>query len=145
MPRVHPSDTKGDVTSLDRMGQRNLYLLIKSKDDGDEKEVWKFPQGGLEKGELLHEAAARDLTVVCGPYMDTWIVSRQPIGVYNPPSPSNAPKSFTFFYKAHILAGQVRRDSERVLFCVVNKGGDGVSTGEGLLARSQGYVVGFLN
>ena len=56
MPRVHPSDTKGDVTSLDRMGQRNLYLLIKSKDDREDgKEVWKFPQGEVEKGELLHE------------------------------------------------------------------------------------------
>jgi len=116
MPRVHPADTKGDVRSLDRKGQRNLYLLIKSEEDG--KDVWKFPQGGVEKGELLHEAAARDLTAVCGPYMDTWIVSRQPIGVYNPPSPptsSDSPKSFTFFYKAHILAGQVRTDGKQVL------------------------------
>ena len=76
------------------------------------------------------------MTAVCGPYMDTWIVSRQPIGVYNPPSPSpslddskastssllssfkhsNAPtQSFTFFYKAHILAGQVRTDKKHVL------------------------------
>jgi large subunit ribosomal protein L46 len=71
--------------------------------------------------------------------MDTWIVSRQPIGVYNPPlsltssedglkvctfSPPThlnnlkltpQPQSFTFFYKAHILAGQVRTDDKHVL------------------------------
>lgn len=59
--------------------------------------------------------------------MDTWIVSRQPIGVYNPSSPSTSDESnvsllplspllylihscwqpSTFFYKAHILSGQV--------------------------------------
>lgn len=69
--------------------------------------------------------------------MDTWIVSRQPIGVYNPPAPSTSeidPKvclafftsdyialtvffyqPFTFFYKAHILSGQVRTDNKSVL------------------------------
>jgi large subunit ribosomal protein L46 len=56
MPRVHPADTKGDVRSLDRKGQRNLYLLIKSMSE-DEKEVWKFPQGEVEKNELLHEVS----------------------------------------------------------------------------------------
>jgi large subunit ribosomal protein L46 len=55
MPRVHAADTKGDVKSLDRKGQRNLYLLIKTKSGEDGKEIWKCPEGGLEKGELLHE------------------------------------------------------------------------------------------
>jgi len=116
MPRVHPTDTKGDTRSLDRKGQRNLYLLVKTRQGG--KDVWAFPQGDVAKGELLHEAAARDLTAVCGPYMDTWIVSRQPIGVYNPSSSEisdDSPKSFTFFYKAHILAGQVRADGKPVI------------------------------
>jgi len=116
MPRIHPADTKRDTRSLDRKGQRNLYLLVKTRQDG--KDVWAFPQGDVAKGELLHEAAARDLTAVCGPYMDTWIVSRQPIGVYNPPPPETSEddsKSSTFFYKAHILAGQVRADGKPVL------------------------------
>lgn len=59
--------------------------------------------------------------------MDTWIVSRQPIGVYQPllPTPETPQVSLiclfhckftyiwqtsTFFYKAHILAGQVNTD-----------------------------------
>ena len=83
----------------------------------------------------FYQAAARDLTAVCGPYMDTWIVSRKPIGLYNPPlSSSDNTKasysylphlnnltlhipiqSFTFFCKARILAGQVRIDKKHVL------------------------------
>jgi large subunit ribosomal protein L46 len=53
MPRVHPTDTKGDTRSLDRKGQRNLYLLVKTRQGG--KDVWAFPQGDVAKGELLHE------------------------------------------------------------------------------------------
>lgn len=51
--RIHPSDVTGDVKSLDRKGQRHLYLLVKTNGNG--KEQWAFPQGGVEKGELLHE------------------------------------------------------------------------------------------
>ena len=54
MPRIHPADERGNVRSLDRRGQRNLYLLIKGTNENG-KEIWKFPQGGVEKNELLHE------------------------------------------------------------------------------------------
>ena len=51
MPRIHPSDVSGDVKSLDRKGQRHLYLVVKTKNG------WVFPEGkdGVAKGELLHE------------------------------------------------------------------------------------------
>ncbi|KAF8636474.1 hypothetical protein AX17_003290 [Amanita inopinata Kibby_2008] len=89
MPRVHPADTDRDHKSLDRKGRRNVYLLLQTQEGG--RDIWRFPQSGLEKGELLHEAAYRDLHVECGEHMDTWIVSRKPIGVYKPPpSPSMA-------------------------------------------------------
>jgi large subunit ribosomal protein L46 len=101
MPRVHAADTARDLHSLDRKGKRNIYLLLQTNEDG--KDVWRFPQGGVEKGELLHQvsqvnlptvtwhlndvqAAQRDLHAECGPFMDTWIVSRNPIGVYKPTS-----------------------------------------------------------
>lgn len=60
--------------------------------------------------------------------MDTWIVGRNPIGVYHPPKQStqdvssvpvveihilNVLQDVVFFYKAHILAGQVRPDPDR--------------------------------
>ncbi|TFK67881.1 50S ribosomal subunit L30 [Pluteus cervinus] len=105
LPRVHPSDTSMDIQSLDRRGRRNLYLLLQT-DRG-----WQFPQGDVKKGELLHQAAQRDLFEECGPHMDTWIVSRNPIGVLAEKSLNDPPEvchKMTFFFKAHILAGQVR-------------------------------------
>lgn len=53
--RWHEADEKGDVKSLDRFGQRNLYLVVRSKGQQDGKEVWKFPEGEMRPGELLHE------------------------------------------------------------------------------------------
>jgi large subunit ribosomal protein L46 len=50
--RVHQADIQKDIRSLDRAGERNLYLLVK-KDR--KKDAWQFPQGGLEKGEALHK------------------------------------------------------------------------------------------
>ncbi|KAI0057128.1 50S ribosomal subunit L30 [Artomyces pyxidatus] len=117
--RTHASDVSGDVKSLDRKGQRNLYLLLQRK-EGD-KQVWTLPQGAVEQGELLHKAAERDLQAACGQAMDTWIVSRNPIGLYEiypptpPTDPSIPPKTSVFFFKAHIMAGQVHADGKSVL------------------------------
>ncbi|KAJ3762954.1 39S mitochondrial ribosomal protein L46-domain-containing protein [Lentinula raphanica] len=114
MPRTHPSDEARDYKSLDRKGKRNLYLLLQENEG-----TWRFPQGDVKKGELLHQAAQRDLLTECGEYMDSWIVSRNPIGHYRPPrrAPSLGkpkPDEVAFFYKAHILAGQARPNPETV-------------------------------
>ncbi|KAF9808972.1 hypothetical protein IEO21_07661 [Rhodonia placenta] len=115
MPRIHEADIKGDVRSLDRQGERNLYLLLQGKDQSG-RNVWRFPQGGIREGELLHEAAERDLHDECGPNMDTWVVSRNPIGVYKPTIDSISPSQiYVFFYKAHIMAGQARPDGKNIL------------------------------
>ncbi|KAI0822610.1 39S mitochondrial ribosomal protein L46-domain-containing protein [Trametes gibbosa] len=117
-PRVHESDNTGDVKSLDRKGERNLYLLVRGKDHTG-KQVWRFPQGGLQEGELLHKAASRDLEAECGINMDTWIVGKKPIAVHQPSLSESTKKTlggemYTFFLKAHILAGQVRPDGKNV-------------------------------
>ncbi|KAN0128508.1 50S ribosomal subunit L30 [Lactarius tabidus] len=111
-PRVHASDENGDLKSLDRKGQRNLYLLVKQTTDAANT-TWRFPESEVTtSGELLHESAARDLRGLCGEAMDTWIVSRKPIGLYEiqPPAldSSASPKTSIFFFKAHIMAGQVK-------------------------------------
>lgn len=54
-PRVHPSDKSGDTKSLDRAGERNLYLLLKTEDG---KQGWRFPQGGVEKSDFLHQVSS---------------------------------------------------------------------------------------
>ncbi|EIW85352.1 hypothetical protein CONPUDRAFT_150164 [Coniophora puteana RWD-64-598 SS2] len=124
MPRQHEADTKNDFKDLNRRGQRNLYLALLQK-EGD-KHVWRFPQGPVNQGELLHHAAERDLETQCGDGMDTWIVSRKPVGVYHPPSPpatDPAKKNVVFFYKAHIMAGQVQHDPKTTLdFAWLTKG-----------------------
>ncbi|TFK42798.1 39S mitochondrial ribosomal protein L46-domain-containing protein [Crucibulum laeve] len=111
LPRQHEADATGNRKSLDRQGKRNLYLLLQASENG--KDVWRFPQGGVEKGDLLHQAAQKDLYAECGEHMDSWIVSRNPIGVYKPQQPSASageaqPEHAVFFFKGHILAGQVR-------------------------------------
>ncbi|KAJ7093146.1 39S mitochondrial ribosomal protein L46-domain-containing protein [Mycena epipterygia] len=108
MSRVHPSDEARDYQSLDRKGRRNIYLLVREEGKGA---PWEFPRGLAEKEELLHQAAQRDLLAKCGTHMDTWIVARKPIGMYKPPILKPSPTSqenITFFFKAHIMAGQVR-------------------------------------
>ncbi|KAJ7582526.1 39S mitochondrial ribosomal protein L46-domain-containing protein [Mycena floridula] len=111
-PRVHTADRENDVKSLDRSGTRNLYLLVLAREA--DRDIWRFPQGGVEKGELLHQAAQRDLYAEAGEHMDTWIVSRNPIGVYKQTAEPSGPEKFTFFFKAHIMAGQARLQSESI-------------------------------
>lgn len=55
MARESEADRTGDVRSLDRQGERNLYLLVTSKADG--QGVWRFPQTDLVGNELLHEVS----------------------------------------------------------------------------------------
>lgn len=51
-PRTHRADIENDVRSLDRAGERNLYLLVKKDRKAN---AWQFPQGGVEKNEALHK------------------------------------------------------------------------------------------
>ncbi|KAF7311661.1 50S ribosomal subunit L30 [Mycena kentingensis (nom. inval.)] len=106
MPRVHPSDAARDYHSLDRKGRRNIYLLLKRMEN--EQVVWEFPWGLPRRDELLHQAAQRELYANCGDKMDTWIVARKPIGMHRPPPPEAGPENITFFFKANIMAGQIR-------------------------------------
>lgn len=55
MPRTTEADLKGDVKSLDRKGDRNLYLLVRRK----EGEPWRLPQGAAEPGQALHLVSTR--------------------------------------------------------------------------------------
>ncbi|KAF8519319.1 60S ribosomal protein L17 [Hysterangium stoloniferum] len=112
MSRTTDADLRKDVKSLDRKGHRNLYLLIKR---GKGLPDWTLPgaQGGLRYGELLHEAAERELYADCGVNIDAWIVGRHPIGYMDDRLPSTLQSTGqyagckTFFFKAHIMAGQV--------------------------------------
>jgi large subunit ribosomal protein L46 len=57
-PRTTEADKKKDFHSLDRQGERNLYLIIKKK--AGDKTYWLFPEGSVQKSEFLH-----DVCTVC--------------------------------------------------------------------------------
>ncbi|KAI9824506.1 MAG: hypothetical protein M1819_000861 [Sarea resinae] len=111
MPRVTEADKKNDLRSMDRMLQRSLYLLVKSKQG-----KWTFPNAQLIGKENLHQAAERILVQTGGVNMNTWVVGHAPIGHYNlrfpKPIASTAKPGVeehgakTFFMKARIMAGQ---------------------------------------
>lgn len=49
-PRVHRADVEGDVKSLDRLGERNVYLVLK------QNSIWSFPTGSAETEQVpLHK------------------------------------------------------------------------------------------
>jgi large subunit ribosomal protein L46 len=51
LPREHESDRTGDVKNLNRQGERNLYLLVQSK----EGKSWRFPFWTAGLGQPLHK------------------------------------------------------------------------------------------
>jgi len=116
MPRTQSESVEGDVKSLDRRGKRNLYLLLHALENG--KGVWRFPQGDADEGQFLHQAAEKELYAECGDLMDTWIVGKVPVGAYKPPQLDNPSQETTervvFFFKGHIMAGQVKPESENI-------------------------------
>lgn len=88
------------------------------KSASKERDEWRFPKGLVEDGELLHEAAQRDLLAECGPNMNTWVVGRRPIGLLEQEL-ENQESSETlaekmFFFKAHIFAGQATPNESSV-------------------------------
>ncbi|KZT56500.1 hypothetical protein CALCODRAFT_518057 [Calocera cornea HHB12733] len=110
MDRVSEADRTGDVRSLNRKGDRSLYLLLKTARESR----WRFPQGQALKGEALHKAAERDLIQECGRNMHFWIVGRQPVGVFQREGPIKGEGDKVFFFKGHIMAGQAVGSTENI-------------------------------
>ncbi|KAG9812019.1 50S ribosomal subunit L30, partial [Aureobasidium melanogenum] len=110
LPRVTEQDQKGDQTSLNRLLDRTLYLLVKNKNG-----IWRFPEDEIKGPEGLDQAAERILVQAGGINMNTWVVGNAPIGHYSgnfKKTITNTEKKVdeigerTFFMKARIMAGQ---------------------------------------
>ena len=52
--RFTEADKQKDLHSLDRRGERNLYLVTKGEDGS-----WSFPRAAIRKGEFLHQVRNR--------------------------------------------------------------------------------------
>ncbi|SGY20589.1 BQ5605_C016g08101 [Microbotryum silenes-dioicae] len=108
--RQTEADEKGDLKSLERKGDRTLYMLLK-KDRNTH--AWQFPQGGVEGDESLLEAAQRELIEETGPNMDVWPIGKVPAGAYSYPFPKEHlekkpehTEARVFFLPMRIVRGQ---------------------------------------
>ncbi|KZS99025.1 hypothetical protein SISNIDRAFT_480611 [Sistotremastrum niveocremeum HHB9708] len=108
------ADLYNNKRSLNRLGERNLYLLLKKPSKGTSP--WAFPEAEIYKGERLHEAAKRSVSQHCGANVDTWVVGRHPIGFTETPESGTASEFIgtkLFFLKLHILAGQMHLNPDQ--------------------------------
>ncbi|KAK4054445.1 glycosylphosphatidylinositol anchor biosynthesis [Microbotryomycetes sp. JL201] len=106
-------EERGTVQSLERRLDRTLYLLLKK----DRREhAWQFPQGGVEEGESLLDAAKRELVEETGPNMDVWHIGRVPAGAYSYSFPKDWVKktksqhegAHVFFLPMRVIRGQTK-------------------------------------
>ncbi|CCJ30632.1 unnamed protein product [Pneumocystis jirovecii] len=97
LSRETEADRKGDLRSLERKLDKTLYLLVKKP---REEHCWQFPQGLVTDDDVLHTAAKRSLSNICGNNMNIWYVGCTPIGNVQ-----------IFFMRARIMAGQVKLNS----------------------------------
>jgi len=142
--RFTDADKRRDLRSLDRRGERNLYLITKSGDSS-----WSFPRAPIRKGEFLHQV--RNNRCPCFPlvkhhpagcrtrrsstlrdkhrYLDGWektnwaVQSRdtnrrirgRPVLLFARSQVADWSQTLVFFYKTHILAGQVEPNGSSVV------------------------------
>jgi len=100
LPRETEADRSNNFKSLNRRGERTLYLLVKPFKSKLTSSAWGFPTWEVAITQPLHISTREALTASLGSNMDVWMVGRQPIDVLN----KNMKK--TFFFKARILGGK---------------------------------------
>ncbi|APA15002.1 hypothetical protein sscle_14g097720 [Sclerotinia sclerotiorum 1980 UF-70] len=113
--KLEKRDGVEDKKSLARKLEETVYLVVKGKGKGTDKEgkeidvdVWEFPKGDMVGNEVLHTAAQRILTETAGQNMNTWIVGHVPIGslTIKPSKKFNREAEKVFYMKGRIMAGQ---------------------------------------
>lgn len=107
--RITEADKKNDTTSTNRKLEDPLTLLIEQS-IGDKK-IALLPQGRLQDGENLRQAAERIIKERCGDSVQTQIYGNAPCGFYKYKYPKSVRKDTigakVFFYRAVLKAGQV--------------------------------------
>lgn len=70
LPRESEADRTGDVKSLNRRGERNLYLLVKDTASGE----WRFPQGDANLEQPLHDVRLFPIMLVTYGRANGWAI-----------------------------------------------------------------------
>ena len=86
LPRKTAADEANDVRSLERQGERTLYLVVKQGKAG-----WRFPADAVDleakedtlqgSRDVLHRAAPRAVKKLIGDKLDIWMVTNMPVGL----------------------------------------------------------------
>jgi large subunit ribosomal protein L46 len=114
------ADAQRGERSLDRQPEDEVFCLV------EKAGKWAFPSTLLKDGESLDEAVSQRLTGVEGGLggrtMDTWLVTRKPVGVIRQGDKRastdqdlkscSADISQNFFIRSHILAGEPKLSEE---------------------------------
>ncbi|KAG0175944.1 hypothetical protein DFQ29_006748 [Apophysomyces sp. BC1021] len=82
-PNVQGDDN--DLHSIHRNSHSTVYLLVKKP---RKDHAWQFPQGGIDPGETLTEAALRELAEECGTDLKAQLLDQEAAGVYQYRFPS---------------------------------------------------------
>lgn len=97
-PIITKADESNDTTSLERQLRKTLYLLVKTKPNGE----WKFPSFEVNSDGELHEVAESGLRDIGGSKINTWTVSKKPVKVLA----DETDGALEFFIKSRILTGE---------------------------------------
>ncbi|KAI9319288.1 hypothetical protein BX666DRAFT_1924704, partial [Dichotomocladium elegans] len=84
-----------NMHSLDRKPHEPVYLLVRKP---RKHHAWQFPQGGIEPGERVSEAALREMREECGDALEARLLSTRPCGVYRYPFPPSFGKKRRWAY-----------------------------------------------
>lgn len=107
-PRITEADKTNDLKSTQRKLDHSL-TLIKEQQIGNDK-MFLLPQGKLQNGETLYDAAQRIITELCGSGIQTTIYGKAPCGFHKYKYPKDIRNEVVgakvFFYRAILKTGQ---------------------------------------
>ena len=95
------------------------YLIVKKP---RKEHAWQFPQGGVDEGETLIQAAERELQEECGESLQIKCKSEEPVGNYKYFFPAdftrhneNIKGAKVSFFLARYLSGEVKIDQKEII------------------------------
>ena len=96
----------------------NQWLLVRKP---RKKNAWQFPQGGVDRGEILLEAATRELSEECGFELEV-DVSPESVARYEYDFPDEFVRhhgkfqgASVHFFKAQHISGEPKVDNEEIV------------------------------
>ncbi|KAI8365230.1 NUDIX hydrolase domain-like protein [Radiomyces spectabilis] len=111
-----------DVHRPTRLPKSTLYMIVKKP---RKHNAWQFPQGGVEPGETIAEAALRELAEECGSAIKVQLLDKTAAGVYqyrfpkafieNRPYVDPSVGAKVEFIRANWVSGQCQPDQNEIV------------------------------